>query len=799
MSNSNLALSKKFNKKPVRIISYLLLGLAIFVVVLPLLLEVALEKILVKQGAESASVQNIDLNLFTGYLSIEQLQIKHANQPRLQLQTFSVDFDWSALWRKRIKITELVIENSKLDIVLDKDESLQIAGFTIPLKSGAQSKQKSSKSFDWGMGIEQLRLVNNQVNLSVPKLDKTIQLKEITLQEVLTWQVDQKSNLSFKVEVDSAQIEGQFSVLPFAEKQILEGKINLSSWSLEAYQQMLVAFLPPSIKSLDVVIGGQFEIAVSHLDGDVQLQQSGNLGLQNFDLNYQNLNLASRQLNWDGRLRISQHLKKQSVPSVSLSGQFNAKEFIAEDAKQNLKLLGFNSLQTNVDLKPTKQIKLENIELTNLVVSEKKDSNKSLVNLGNLSLTSLRLPSEHRVELGKLKLKNLVMNLVLNEEKEVVQLKQLLTALPKPDKQTENEPTNKSKAKSNFSFSLESLALLEKNQIHVETFATQPVMNKRLMVNRLTLSELDSSKVEQDTQLALDVKVDKYTDLKVKGAIQPFNPKVNSNLDIAVKELDLYAFSPLIRRDLGYQIQSGSLNADAKIVIKNNKLDAKNKLKLVGFEMASVEKLDKQGKNNSKDEYQKSKSQGFNSMGLALNMLRDKDNNIDLDVPVKGDLSSPDFEAKSVINTALMSALKGSTKVALALSLQPYGAIYLASKYAIDKASEVSLQPVEFLPGKTTVKPDMSAYLTKIAELMKSKKKLHIKICGFYNLQDKKAMVGLKLSEDKLKNKLYQLAEQRQEKVKNWLVTKGGVATKNLVTCHPEFQDQKPSGVNLLM
>jgi outer membrane protein OmpA-like peptidoglycan-associated protein len=234
-------------------------------------------------------------------------------------------------------------------------------------------------------------------------------------------------------------------------------------------------------------------------------------------------------------------------------------------------------------------------------------------------------------------------------------------------------------------------------------------------------------------------------------------------------------------------------------VIKNNKLDAKNKLKLVGFEMASVEKLDKQGKNNSKDEYQKSKSQGFNSMGLALNMLRDKDNNIDLDVPVKGDLSSPDFEAKSVINTALMSALKGSTKVALALSLQPYGAIYLASKYAIDKASEVSLQPVEFLPGKTTVKPDMSAYLTKIAELMKSKKKLHIKICGFYNLQDKKAMVGLKLSEDKLKNKLYQLAEQRQEKVKNWLVTKGGVATKNLVTCHPEFQDQKPSGVNLLM
>ena len=86
MSNSNLALSKKFNKKPVRIISYLLLGLAIFVVVLPLLLEVALEKILVKQGAESASVQNIDLNLFTGYLSIEQLQIKHANQPRLQLQ-----------------------------------------------------------------------------------------------------------------------------------------------------------------------------------------------------------------------------------------------------------------------------------------------------------------------------------------------------------------------------------------------------------------------------------------------------------------------------------------------------------------------------------------------------------------------------------------------------------------------------------------------------------------------------------------------------------------------------------------
>lgn len=393
------------------------------------------------------------------------------------------------------------------------------------------------------------------------------------------------------------------------------------------------------------------------------------------------------------------------------------------------------------------------------------------------------------------------MNLVLNEDKEVVQLNQLLTALPKSGKQKESrkKAENESKVESNFTFSLAGLALLANNHLYVETFATDPVMKKNLKINTLTLGALDSNKFKQNTHLALDIKVDKYTDIKVNGEIQPFNPKVNSNLDIVIKELDLYAFSPLIRRDLGYQIQSGSLNAKSKILIKNNKLDAKNTLKLVGFEMETVEKVGKQNDDNSKDEYQKSKSQGLNAMGLALNMLRDKNNNIDLDVPIKGDLSSPDFEAKSIINTALMSALKGSTKVALALALQPYGAIYLASKYAIDKASEVSLQPVSFLSGKTDMKQDMPAYLAKIAELIKSKKGIHLKICGFYNQQDKKAMASLELSEDKLKTKLYQLAEQRQEKVKNWLVTKGGVATKNLVTCQPEYQEQKQPGVNLLM
>lgn len=925
-----------------RVLIITFLSIALFVSVLPWMVERGLEYALVKQGAQTAKVENIDINLFTGRLGIDNLTIVTEDKRYLSLGHFQVDLDWLALFQKRIRVENLILQQTDIEILLEPNHFIMIGGIKVPLTKedaqAAKSEQVENKPFDWGIGIAKLSLLQSDLVMKMPKFDKRIRFDKVTVSNAFNWRPDDDTQIVLEVQIGEGRIDGQFDAKPFAQTQAIKGQVKLSGWLLQAYSSLI----PSNIEVLDGRINGRLNLEATNHQGNIQANQNGYLSLEKVAFKQTGLDVKTQHVMWQGEMDVSLkqgvpevktegewtieklalHLPEQTIgftqldwdnhlhltmpndapavktkghlrlqglqfsdsakrqakindlswqnetqfrlekqqPIVNTAGTVELNQVFVDDAmhhiidldalkwegqvgfeasaKEPIHVLGkvttedvkvqnpeakmqiakLDTLQTELGFQSPLQLKLKQTQLTGLVIGKAETAPKPIVSLKAISLSDFLMVNPQHLELGDLELNGLDARLAVNQKKELTELDALMAAIQPPASPEQAQPENtsseakttkptepkKDKPKSQAPKPIIRLAdfkLTGDNHVFVETLATRPAMRKDIQIETLTLGELDSRKPTQNTPLVYLGKIDKYTKTSIKGNIQPFNPKVNTDLDIRIEDMDLYSFSPLIRRDLGYRIQSGSLNMESDIEVKNNILKSKNHLKLIGFEMEaeSVETKKVKGKDGKEKTDVEVSTRSLSSMSLALDMLRDSNNNIDLNVPVEGNLASPDFDAKQVINVAIMNALKGGTKVALVLALQPYGAIYMATEYAYKKASEVTLQPVEFKPGTPEMTDDMPDYLTKMATLLKDKPSLALKVCGYHNQADRTQLEKAKPTSQQLAGQLYQLAKSRQNKVKDWLVEKEGIASSRLTTCHPQFEKTKVPGVNLLM
>jgi hypothetical protein len=481
------------------------------------------------------------------------------------------------------------------------------------------------------------------------------------------------------------------------------------------------------------------------------------------------------------------------------------------------------NLKTGLAFTAPQAVSLKGLNVKGLKIAASPEYPQPLLSTGEVTIDHANVKNNQAVDVGTVTLQDFYLTLAFNEETKLGQIEALKAALqPQPKTKSEKteaeqkaelkaEPNDTAKASQEKAppFRLQQFDITGDSHVHLTSTGITPPLNQNMTIQTWHIGTLDSAQAHEKTPLDIQAAIDRFTKVAAKGDFQPFSPKVNADIKVNIQDMDLYAFSPLIRRSLGYRIQSGSMNMKSDIQIKEDILDADNRLKLVGFEMEADsvpvpsktkgDGLDKAASDVDKAASDLGKAASAGSMSLALNLLRDGDNNIDLSVPVNGDLSDPGFNIAQVISVAFFNAMKGGSKAMLAMTLQPYGAIYLAAEYAYKKAGEMTLQPVQYQPGLDEWRADMPEYLKKITKLLKDKKSVTLKVCGFYNQSDRDYWVKKGLKGTELEDKLYQLARQRQIQVKTWLVEEGGIESSRLTTCYPSFEDLPDSGVMLSM
>lgn len=207
---------------------------------------------------------------------------------------------------------------------------------------------------------------------------------------------------------------------------------------------------------------------------------------------------------------------------------------------------------------------------------------------------------------------------------------------------------------------------------------------------------------------------------QITAKLFPFELKQNTDIKLDFKNIDLVNVTPYSGQFVGYKIKKGKLNLNLNYSVTDSKLNGSN---FINFDSLTLgEKVE------SKDAVNL-------PLSLAISILSDQNNQINIDLPVEGNLDDPDFKYGGVIWAAVK-------KLFADITLAPFrflgNALGLGSK---------DLSSIDFLAGSSEL---ISSETPKIADFIKltgSKPKMKLSITPTYSKLDESFYKNKKLDQ----------------------------------------------------
>lgn len=223
-----------------------------------------------------------------------------------------------------------------------------------------------------------------------------------------------------------------------------------------------------------------------------------------------------------------------------------------------------------------------------------------------------------------------------------------------------------------------------------------------------------SSLSEQPSNAAFEGQIDEFGFVRITGTLSPLNPNNKTDILLSFKNIFVPKFSAYTIPFVGREIASGALDLELEYKLNDNQLVGENQIILRNFEL---------GKDVPHPD---AKSL---PLDLAVALLKDASGKIDIALPVRGDISSPDFSYGSVVGSALSNLL-------IKIVASPFSLI----ANLVDFESN-ELEHFSFIPGRSDLTPPEVEKALKLAEALTLRPNLILELAGVVNIEvDSKAL-----------------------------------------------------------
>jgi hypothetical protein len=212
-----------------------------------------------------------------------------------------------------------------------------------------------------------------------------------------------------------------------------------------------------------------------------------------------------------------------------------------------------------------------------------------------------------------------------------------------------------------------------------------------------------SSTEPRHADVNLHAAVDGVGPINIAGHINPFSETATNDLKITFKNVDLTPTSPYSGKFAGYRIAEGKLNLDLAYNLVGRKLKSKNVITLDRFTFGE--------KVNSPDATHL-------PVRLAIAILKDRNGQILLDVPIEGSLDDPQFRIGKVVTRTLLNILEKAATSPFSL----LGAVFGGG------GEELSYQ--DFAPGSAVLLPANEQKLDSLVKGLYERPGLQLEIVG---------------------------------------------------------------------
>ncbi|MFM2033575.1 MAG: hypothetical protein RJA32_210 [Pseudomonadota bacterium] len=226
-------------------------------------------------------------------------------------------------------------------------------------------------------------------------------------------------------------------------------------------------------------------------------------------------------------------------------------------------------------------------------------------------------------------------------------------------------------------------------------------------INQLNGSLLGVSNVPgQYATIALDGTVDKSGSFRARGQAAFEEPRRNADVSMSFKNLPLNSINPYSMNFAGYRIDDGRIDVDLRYTAKEGQLLGKNRFVIRKIKLGE-EVPDFKGTKLP--------------IRLAIAVLEDSDGMIDVNIPIKGNVDSPEFSVGHLFWQALRNVLSN-------IVTAPFRA--LASLFG-----EEGMDGIYTAAGESVITPPEQEKLEKVAKLLEKKANAIVEFYGTYDPQ----------------------------------------------------------------
>ncbi len=713
---------------------------------------------LMKLGAVEANIEDVDFNPFSRILIFDNITVKGPKGGTLlKAGKISLKFSYLPLVKKRIYIDRISVAETETRVERPGDGRTVVGG----MHWGNSPEGAGKGGSGWSVGIGELSVSASRIDYSHNNFKSSALIDQGSLTGFKSWSPDEESTVRLSGKINGARTKISAKFSPFAPNPWLKGTIKASGLSVKP----LSTLLEPRLKSFS----GAIDIATAvTIDSKLGLKYSVTGSITGREINAlwseDGPGTTIKSFVWEGGYEHAQRDGASLKGNLNLTGlkHISSGEQTLALAMDNLKLMKIDaSGLKKIDIEKPVAKSISVVKLSNDGAAVENEE-KKLFDSGSADIHSFSLRNND-INIGSTVFYD-ANAFIRKTHRSQPELKDKLRALAT---KIAKDREGRSRA-----FRLSKLEVLGKSRVDYKDERLDPPYQVVLDISEATVSNIDTSRPEKPSSITASVKTGEYSIITIDGKITPFASKPSTNFKARISELDLPPLSPYTMDSYGYRIVSGHMDADLEMTMVHGDIDGKGSLVLTGVDVIPADET----------KLEQLRTELTVPLNTALKLLRDKNNHIRLEFPITGDISDPKVRLYGIVNKAVAKSLKKATVSYLKYYFQPYGTFITIGKFTFDKLTRLRLDPVFFLPGTVEPADGMTEYLDRVAELMKEREEVELKLCA-QSVDEDLVPLGV---DDPSGEVLNSLARERGSFVKDYLYTKHGVATQRLFVCDPE-------------
>ena len=814
-----------------------------------------------KGGWSSAAGLELDLN---GSLSHQLTQVDLPN-PVMKIAS------GATRWKGRVQLTQgaqglhlqvlgdLGLQQTKMDgrasdLGEVATEAVEISGLDLKLVIDKAGQLELSN---------RARVMTNQLQLSDPQNALSL--------EKINWQGDVTiKGQSLKVEGDldlghllinhageqSAQVAVaalKLGKLLFRMDRNEAGGLQLSNHSDLRVDGMDLSIPQGAVQLAEVLWSGDFSLDQPDPDmAAMTLATDGRLGLKSFEGNLPDpgMALTNEQFEWNGRFALK---TGGEVPVVTAEGASQLDGITFRDTRSQVVLFALEQLKmTEVAITEGNRLAMAETAFKGLELSAPvEQEGERILFTESIHLRDWSFSMEDGLVIKQIEKQGIektlrrsskghwnvvafqaVMTELLTgeaakveaEAQPAVSLQEAGMKLEETEeKPAQSEPQTEGAVEMPLPIVIDQIVWQGENKIHVRDDYVDPPFAMTTIIEAFEVEGIDSTQPEKLTSLNLNANLGRHTRFTLDAEYTPFYRPPSGHVKGKIDAFELPKISSYSGDTIGYNMDSGELDLTIDFNLDKGQIAADNKIEINRLEVSPV----------SDEKAQKLTAKISMPLDTALGILEDKNDNIVLNIPVSGEMGNLQIDPSDVISIALGKAIKTGALATLGAAFFPYGTAIAIATHLADSNSAIRLDPVAFAAASGELEGEHRKYLQKVAEVLKSRSGIAIKLCGFATEADRvefdrrsqeawqtkvdaakaeaakadAAKVAVKDDKSSIKNgkktkkalklppkpksvtdeKLLELARQRAESVEDFLVNKYAIDPSRTAVCRPEL------------